>query len=135
MVVIEYPHIRWQCQRCGKCCKDQVGRKRRILLTDYDIVRIKEGIVEGKFCRKIRSIGSYKHQMIQKDSSCIFLSYSRCTIYSRRPLICRFYPFTMVENEGYVFQVDADCLGVNLGKYVTKRALTKLVEEAKKAID
>ena len=135
MVIIEYPHIRWRCQRCGECCKDQVKRKRRILLTDYDIARIKKDMVEEKFCKKIKPNGPYKYMMIQKDGSCIFLSNNRCTIYEKRPLICRFYPFTMIENESYVFQADAGCLGVNLGKYVTKNDFIELVEEAKRSIE
>jgi len=93
-------------------------------------MRIKKDVVEENFYKKIKPNGIYKYQMVQKKGACIFLSNNKCTIYEWRPLICRFYPFTMIENESYVFQVDADCPGVNLGKCITKKDLAKLIEEA-----
>lgn len=40
----------------------------------------------------------------------------------------------MVEDGGYIFEVDADCPGVGLGKCATKKVFTKLVEEAKELL-
>ncbi|MGD0328937.1 MAG: YkgJ family cysteine cluster protein [Nitrososphaeria archaeon] len=134
MAIISYPHVTWQCQRCAKCCKDHGERKRRILLTDHDMERIKEASIKERFCTIIKNNGPYRYQMILENGSCIFLSSNRCTIYNRRPLICRFYPFSMVEDGGYIFDVDADCLGVGLGKCATKKVFTKLVKEAKESL-
>ncbi len=96
--------------------------------------RIKEAFIGERFCTIIKNNGPYKYQMILENGSCIFLSRNRCTIYNRRPLICRFYPFSMVEDGGYIFEVDADCPGVGLGKCATKKVFTKLVEEAKELL-
>jgi len=93
-------------------------------------MRIKKEFVEENFYKKIKPDGIYKYQMVQKNGACIFFSNNKCTIYELRPLICRFYPFTMIENESYVFQVDADCPSVNIGKYITKKDLARLIEEA-----
>jgi len=133
MPKIVYPEVNWRCLLCGKCCRDQPNRKRRILLTDYDLERIKKSQVKVNFYKEVEPIGAFKYQMLQKDGECVFLSSGRCTIYEDRPLICRFYPFAMIKGDSYTFQVDHDCPGVGAGNRVTKRLFTKLVEEAENA--
>jgi len=105
-----------------------------ILLTDHDVKRIKEEGVRENFFSKMNPIGSYKYKIKQEGGLCIFLSDNRCKIYKSRPLICRFYPFTMIEDDRYIFMVDTACPGIGKGKMVTKKALVKLIEEAKESI-
>lgn len=97
--------------------------------------RIQDLGVETKFYRKSEmNIEPYGYEMLKKDGRCIFLSGKRCTIYENRPLICRFYPFTMFEADGYMFDVDRSCEGVGEGKVVDERYLSDLIQEAKKTI-
>lgn len=120
---------------CGNCCRDRPGRERRIFLTEADLGQIQKSGVKTKFYRKSeRATGPYEYEMVKKDGGCIFLSGNRCTIYWNRPLICRFYPFTMFEADGYVFDVDRDCGGLGLGEVVNKRCYSELIREAKKTI-
>ncbi|MEM3403392.1 MAG: YkgJ family cysteine cluster protein [Nitrososphaeria archaeon] len=133
MVKIVHPEFSWRCLLCGKCCRDQPNRKRRILLTDYDLERIKKLKVKTDFFKDVEPIGAFKYQMLQKDGKCVFLSFGRCMIYEDRPLICRFYPFAMIKNDFYTFHVDPDCPGVGRGNRVNKRLFIELVEEAENA--
>jgi hypothetical protein len=59
---------RWECQRCGKCCRDFIVDKRK------SISEVREGKVV-----------------------CKFFDYSekRCLNYGERPFICRLYPFVI----------------------------------------
>lgn len=76
----------------------------------------------------------YIYEMLKSNGSCIFLSGNSCTIYGNRPLICRFYPFTMFEENGYFFGIDKACKGVGLGEVIDKRLISKLIEQAKRSI-
>ena len=105
-----------------------------ILLTDHDIKRIKEEGIRENFYSKIGQAGPYKYKIKQEGGLCVFLSNNKCKIYKSRPLICRFYPFMMLEDDGYIFMVDSTCLGFGKGKMVTKKAFIRLIEEAKEAI-
>ena len=69
--------------------------------------------------------------MIKNDDHCVFLSGNRCTIYEDRPLICRFYPFTMFKDDNYMFDVDRSCEGIGEDKVVNKEYFIKLIQEAK----
>ena len=74
------------------------------------------------------SYGPYKYEMVKKNGRCVFLSGKKCTIYENRPLICRFYPFTMFRDDEYVFEADQDCQGIGIGEVVDERYLRELVQ-------
>ena len=78
------------------------------------------------------NIGLYNYEMVKKDGCCIFLSGNKCTIYVNRPLICRFYPLTLFDADGYVFDVDRSCRGIGEGKVIDKSYFENLIKEAKK---
>jgi Fe-S-cluster containining protein len=134
MTKLEYPQVRWRCLLCSRCCRDQPGRERKILLTDHDVKRIVGSGAGGDFYDQAEPNGPYKYQMKLVGGHCVFLLNDRCTIYEARPLVCRFYPFTMIEQEGYIFQVDYACPGLGSGRVVTKKDLVKLLEEAKNSL-
>lgn len=87
-----------------------------------------------KFYRKRRTVGVYKYEMVKKDGCCIFLSGNRCIIYGNRPVICRFYPFTMFEADWYMFDVDRACEGVGLGEFVDESCFKELIREAERTV-
>jgi len=51
------------------------------------------------------------------ERKCIFLKENLCSIYRIRPLVCRFYPFHLVNkgNNRYRFKYTHECLGVGNG--------------------
>jgi Fe-S-cluster containining protein len=109
------------------------NRERMILLTEYDLRRIQDLDLDVDFYRNNKSACKpYLYEMVKEKGSCIFLSNNRCKIYEHRPLICRFYPFTMAEKDEYIFQVDNKCKGIGFDRPVEERFMRALVEEAER---
>ena len=116
---------------CGDCCRDSQSRERRILLTEADVRQIEKLEVGIEFCSKDeKTAGPYTHKMAKKDGDCVFLSNNLCIIYKNRPLICRFYPFTVCKVDGYVFDVDRGCRGVGQGNMCERKYFSKLIRDA-----
>lgn len=71
--------------------------------------------------------------MKKRNGRCVFLDGKSCRIYEIRPLICRFYPFSVKRKNGaYVFEVAKDCAGIGLGEPVAKTHFERMVEKATK---
>ena len=101
-----------------QCCQDVT-----IVLTPYDIVRIKRGlgISSDEFLDKHTIIIPKKGHLIplvilkmnEKDKRCPFVSEKGCSIYENRPWPCRIYPLDM--NDDGTFHLITDpsrCLGL-----------------------
>ena len=93
VVVVTYqiiigPNMSWnkkkKCSNCGVCCRFHVR------LSEKDIRRIKTDV------DYVENVGG-KKWIKRKNGYCIFLEIkegkSSCTIYSKRPNVCRKYPF------------------------------------------
>ncbi len=69
-----------------------------------------------EFADVVKGKAPYAYEMHkrQDDGKCIFLLDNNCSVYSIRPLICRFYPFELSTSEEgkYVFSVTSECPGV-----------------------
>lgn len=123
------------CRLCANCCKDSPTRIRRILFTEYDLKRIQRLELKIDFYHiSEHSIGPYFYEMVKKNGSCIFLTDNKCSIYNDRPLICRFYPFTLNKNTDYVFQADYECEGIGFNKLIKERLFKELIEEAERTL-
>lgn len=101
----------------NKCCNDL-----NLLLTPYDIIRIKNnlGIASSEFLEKytIRQIGPSTGLPVVvlklQDKKCPFVSEDGCTIYKDRPGACRLYPLVRMrsKNEEYYYILREDfCAG------------------------
>jgi Fe-S-cluster containining protein len=136
---VQYPdYLRWICIRCTKSCRDLPGRTRSILLTQGDIERIK-GVTKlsaREFSVSSRGSFPYVRKMRKPGGKCIFLRDSRCSIYGARPLICRFYPFSLlpIANNMYVIGFDSSCSGMGMGPRRRKRFFLGLVGVANKEL-
>jgi len=112
----------------NKCC-----RHTNMLLTPYDILRIKKrlGLSSGEFLEKYTSIhidekSSHPFAVLQmlddEEGKCPFLAAEGCSIYEDRPANCRYYPvgkgLMMKDSEKgprpeefYFFIREPNCLG------------------------
>ena len=110
--------IRFGCIKCGICCGDTQEKARHILLLSSEAEEIATSSLKSisEFANEIEGKTPYSYEMKKKpeNGKCVFLSSSSCTIYSLRPLICRFYPFelTPMANARYVFRYTKDCPGI-----------------------
>ena len=133
---VRYPaRLRWVCVRCANSCRDIPSRERNILLTPNDVERITRAtnLSAEEFSETSVSHQPYERKMKKLGGSCIFLRGARCSIYQARPLICRFYPFSLhpLEEAGLEVRFDSECSGMGKGPIRSKRFFHNLVRLAK----
>jgi Fe-S-cluster containining protein len=139
-VEIRYPaHLRWICIRCTNSCRDLPGRRRNILLAPSDIKRITDAtkLTTKEFSLPSRGPVPYNRKMKKRKERCVFLQGSRCSIYGARPLICRFYPFSLHPAGDNTFQIgfDASCSGIGKGPHRRQRFFHSLLRLAKRELN
>jgi Fe-S-cluster containining protein len=126
------------CIRCAKSCRDLPRRARNILLAEGDIKRITNAtkLVAEEFSVSSRGSFPYIRKMRKIGGRCIFLQDSRCSIYRARPLICRFYPFSLHAATNRTFEIgfDSSCSGMGRGPRRSERFFSGLVGLASKEL-
>jgi hypothetical protein len=132
---LRYPeNIRFECQRCAKCCGDTPERERNILLLEPEVKQISAvmKLEAAEFSNPSSGTEPYRYVMKKKEGKCIFLEGIDCQIYSHRPLICRFYPFSLkgLGAESYEFKVSDECPGVGLGKVIKEEDFRAMLNKA-----
>jgi uncharacterized protein len=123
---------RFHCIKCGLCCGDTEERSRHVILLENEVEEIATATSQpiSIFATRIDGKYPYAYEMKKTDKTglCIFLAKNRCTIYSLRPLICRFYPFEL-RNRGaqeYEFLCTKECPGINKGRVLSEQHFTRL---------
>ncbi len=135
-MTFDYPTVRFKCVKCGICCGDTTEKTRHILLLTEEAEKIAEATKQpaAEFAVEISGKAPYAFEMRKKmeDGKCVFLADNRCTIYSLRPLICRFYPFELKPDlaERYRFFCTDECPGVNKGKHLDETYFRRLFQLA-----
>jgi len=129
---VRYPaHLRWVCVRCAKSCGDLPERRRNILLAPSDLIRITDAtkLTAREFSVSSRGPFPYVRKMRKLGGRCVFLQDSRCSIYGARPLICRFYPFSLRPAGDNVFEIgfDLGCSGMGKGPRRGERFFHSLI--------
>ena len=89
--------LRFRCLRCSQCCRYTPGY---VFLSEKDLRGIAEFLhmdpqeVSSRYCRIVRVGGFKRLSLKEKDNlDCIFWEEGGCTIYRKRPLQCRSFPF------------------------------------------
>ncbi len=136
-----YPtEISFSCNGCGLCCGDTPKKTRHILLLRCEMQKIAKetGISANRFSNEIMDKQPYCFEMKKtNEGKCFFLKNNQCTIYSLRPLICRFYPFQLMydlDKEKHVFDVTLECPAINQGKPFKEKEFEQLFELARKIL-
>ncbi|HID60747.1 MAG TPA: YkgJ family cysteine cluster protein [Hadesarchaea archaeon] len=129
-------NVRYECQRCARCCGDTSHRGRNILLLPSEVEQISShtGLRPLSFASPA-SNGVYRYRMKKRSGKCVFLEGKACRIYDIRPVICRFYPFSVKRYNGtYMFEVSRDCPGIGLGNLVPPEHFERMVKKASEAL-
>jgi len=140
-MAFEYPEkLSFRCIRCGICCGDTQERTRHVLLLQEEAEEIALTVKKeiSTFASEVNDKTPYSHEMKKgsKDGKCVFLKENHCVVYSKRPLICRFYPFgleTSQDNQKSVYFTN-ECPGIGRGKIMGEDKFRKLLNEANKRI-
>jgi Fe-S-cluster containining protein len=127
--------MRFQCIKCGICCGDTQEKTRHILLlkTEAEQIATTTSQPTSAFTVKIKDKAPYSYEMKKtEEGKCVFLENNCCTIYTARPLICRFYPFELkIAHDGkHTFLYTTECPGINKGPMLSKNYFRKLLRLA-----
>lgn len=131
---MEFDHpekVRFKCEKCALCCGDTKDRVRRILLLRIEAKSISQKTHKSvnDFAEKLDGKEPYIYMMKKAENGkCIFLKDDLCTIYQTRPLICRFYPFELREDENckHFFVYTDECPAIGKGPYLEKDYFERL---------
>ncbi|RLG22425.1 YkgJ family cysteine cluster protein [Methanosarcinales archaeon] len=102
--------FQFECRK-GIKCFNQCCADVNILLTPYDVLRMKNslGITSGEFLRKYTNVIRSEKAVFpivalkmkdDEQKQCYFVSEEGCEIYEDRPWACRMFPLDKRENEG-----------------------------------
>lgn len=130
-------NVRFECQRCAKCCGDSSHRGRNILLLESEVRQISNttSLRPLSFASRSLSIQPYRYRMKKRNGKCVFLDGKACRIYNLRPLICRFYPLSLKRgNNGHRFEVSEECPGIGLGGVLKEIDFKRMFEEAQRLL-
>ena len=117
----------FECSRCGLCCGNTKEKTRHILLleTETNVISTKTCLSKEAFTEQINDNNPYRYEMKKNnEGKCFFLKDNQCSIYSSRPLICRFYPFELKFNQDkdrHVFNFTFECPGIGKGKMLARK--------------
>ncbi len=101
-----------------QCCQDVT-----IVLTPYDILRLKKalGIPSNDFLDNYTIILPKENRLIpliilkmnEEDKKCPFVSKNGCSVYADRPWPCRLFPLDMNDDGSFRYIIDTNlCLGL-----------------------
>jgi Fe-S-cluster containining protein len=129
--------VRFRCTKCGICCGNTREKIRHILLLSIEAEQIAAATSQpiSEFAVKVEGKAPYSHEMRKtpQDGKCVFLEKNHCTIYSLRPLICRFYPFELkvAANQKHEFLYTNECPGIGKGRILGKNYFGELFQLAR----
>lgn len=125
-------NVLFQCSKCGLCCGDTKEKTRHILLLESEVnsISAETGLPKQKFTKEITGKTPYSYEMKKSsECKCFFLKDNQCSIYTLRPLICRFYPFELkfeLDKDRHVFDFTIECLGIGKGRMMTIKDFEEL---------
>jgi Fe-S-cluster containining protein len=91
-----------------------------------------------EFTKQIGGKTPYCYEMKKsREGKCFFLKDNQCSIYSLRPLICRFYPFELKfeqDKNQHVFSFTFECPKIGKGKLMARKDFGELYLLAKERL-
>jgi len=112
--------IRFECQRCGKCCRGEPGF---VWVTRVEIERMAGhlNMPRETFARKyVRREGTRLSLKERANGDCVLWD-KRCTVYECRPVQCRTFPFWKhaLKSRAAFRQTSQSCPGIGKGRLYT----------------
>jgi hypothetical protein len=133
--------IGFQCLGCGQCCRGDDNsvvvfpfEVRRIMAKrELDWLEVAQPPEEGEWDNN-GNFHTLEWRLKKEGLRCRFYDEGQCTIYGQRPLLCRTYPFYLVEGElrcsecpGLGMRINEDAAQEIAGQLIL-RHITEIVE-------
>jgi len=126
-------NVLFECSKCGLCCGDTKQKIRHILLLELEAntISTETCLPKQDFTKQITDKNPYCYEMKKSsEGKCFFLKDNQCSIYTLRPLICRFYPFELKfeqDKDQHVFDFTVECPGISKGRMITRKDFEELI--------
>lgn len=133
-------NVLFECNKCGLCCGDTEQKTRHILLLESEakMISIETSLPKQNFTKQVAHKNPYYYEMKKNsEGKCFFLKDNQCSIYTLRPLICRFYPFELKfeqEQNRHVFGFTIECPGINKGRLMVRKDFEEMFSLAQKKL-
>ncbi|MCJ7560495.1 YkgJ family cysteine cluster protein [Candidatus Bathyarchaeota archaeon] len=99
-------------ENCGMCCLQRGGLF--ITKNDFEILKFEQ---VSKFEKQPEEAPGFYSKLQFSKGTCPFLMTNKCSIYEKRPVICRIFPFMLAYGpNGKLFVSLARCPGVQFSK-------------------
>jgi Fe-S-cluster containining protein len=134
-----YPkNIRFECQRCGRCCGDTPERERMVLMLkrEVDQISVITNLKPEEFSTPVSGAWPYIFTMRKQNAKCTFLKDAVCQIYKHRPLLCRFFPFRLEQlgEDSFEFNSSEECPGIGIGNILDEEIFMLMLIDALKVL-
>jgi len=121
--------LRFECQRCGRCCRGEPGF---VWVREVEIAAIARFLKmpEDEFMQAYVRVVSNDYSLVElRNGDCIFWSPEGCRIYEVRPVQCRTFPFwnEYTRSERQWREAARRCPGVNRGRVYPAAEIEHLV--------
>lgn len=120
--------MRFECQRCGRCC---TGRPGKVRVDGQQIQRIASFLKLSDHDFAARFLRCKKTLLIERaDGSCVFYRHG-CRIYPVRPAQCRTFPFwfSLMRNQHRWLKMATECPGIGKGPCYTKEQILERIAQ------
>lgn len=122
--------LRFECQRCGACCRGEPGYvwvRGNEIRAIARFLRLPVGDFARRYVRE--ALGAYSLVELP-NGDCVFWSPEGCRIYPVRPTQCRTFPFWQeyVQSPRGWRRAARRCPGVNRGRLYTAEEVAHLAE-------
>ena len=128
--------LRFECQRCGGCCRGEPGY---VWVRDPEIVAIARLLNlsrEDFLLRHCRQVFGDISLIERPNGDCIFWSPDGCQIYPVRPVQCRTFPFwhEYIRSPKAWARGAKRCPGCNQGRLYAADEIERLARETEEAL-
>lgn len=98
----------WNCKDCNNSCC--ITKDPQLNIADVNRINDHESIILSDGVFRIKKV----------DGACAFFKNDKCSIYNKRPLSCKMYPYNPIFHQGrksYTINIEADktCKEITLG--------------------
>ncbi len=124
--------IRFECQRCGRCCTCEGY----VFMFEKDLRRLieNEGYTREELQRSyLSTFRGYTVLRDKANNECIFWDneIKGCKVYKNRPTQCQTYPFwnNVFKSKEAFLREKEDCPGIGKGRFFSKEEIDNLKDK------
>ena len=129
--------IKFSCQSSVNCCVSR-GNHGYVYLNKDDLKKLANFFNQSihefkkKYC-KITNGFIHLKELKKNKGNCLFLINNRCSVYKKRPIQCRTWPFWNENMNAKTWnkEIALFCPGVGKGRRYTKESILKILEKDK----